>query len=68
MKTKAMTCFICGDKFFHQTYIEPAEPCDCGGCWRRDDFDGPDDPRFHEAMARWKRRQAGEDDIDEAEA
>lgn len=53
-----MTCFICGDKFYHQTYLDhPAEPCYCGGCWSRSDFDGPDDPRFYEAMQAWKTLQ-----------
>lgn len=60
-----MTCFICGDKFTESSMSGPAEPCHCGGCYRRGDFDGPDDPAFRRAMKLWgrgKSAQTGEAD------
>lgn len=66
-----MTCFICGGTFYGSTMSGPAEDCDCGGCWRRGDFDGPDDPGYQLAKHRWVRIQAGvgfEDDDETASA
>lgn len=30
-------CIICGDKFYYQSHMDPAEPCDCGNCITSED-------------------------------
>ena len=46
-------CVVCYSRFYYQTQMEPAEPCDCGECWTKEqaeqDFAG-----YQEAMARVK--------------
>ena len=46
-------CVVCDSRFYYQTQMDPAEPCDCGECWTKEqaeqDFAG-----YQEAMARVK--------------
>lgn len=55
-----MVCVICKGKFYHQTWMEPAEPCDCGQNITAEDARYMDEVELGEARDHWKKLQEEE--------
>lgn len=47
------TCQICKTKWYYQTYMEPAESCDCGQKIHREDLHEMSEEEYTRRVARW---------------
>ena len=56
-------CIVCDSKFSNWSYSSPAEPCDCGQCYTRDDWQDAE-PGDLDARRESARISAEMDDTD----